>query len=297
MFQKLLFHSILILRYLFNRITKTKFSPREDIFIACSRQEKGSPRKTTIVIPSKDNPKELSLCISSIEKHTKLEECEIIIVDNGSLEEHTMSFLRELTGRGYRVLKYPKKFNFSAICNLAAAEAKGDLLVFLNDDTQATHSEWLPAIQSHAFRPEVGAVGSLLTYPSGETQHAGILFGKRGLAGHLLKIPEPTTGSHLSQPCYKASAVTFAAVAIEKSKYFLMNGLDESFPVGLNDVDFCLRLKQKNLASIVCVNSRFIHNESSTRRRVNWVLKLLQHYGDISRFVRLHGFPDEQYFS
>jgi GT2 family glycosyltransferase len=297
MFQKLLFHLILIPRYFFNRLTKTRFSPREDIYIPCSGQEKSTPRKTTIVIPSKDNPTELALCIASIEKNTKLDDCEIIIVDNGSLEEQTQRLLEELTCRGYRVLKYPQKFNFSAICNLAAAEAKGELLVFLNDDTQATNSEWLPSMQNHAFRPEIGAVGALLTYPSGKTQHAGIVFGKRGLAGHLLAVPKPTNISHMSQTCYKTSGVTFAAVAIEKRKYFLINGLDESFPVGLNDVDFCLRLKQMNLHSVVCVNSRFLHNESSTRRKMSLVSKLLQHYVDISRFVRLHGFPDEEYFA
>lgn len=296
MFEKFRFHVSLIARYLLNRMLKRNFIPNQDIFAAVEKTSNVASRKTTIIIPTKDNEIELAMCVGSIQKHTKLQDYEIIVVNNGSVSEVARRYLSQLRASGVIVLDYTLPFNFSAICNLAAENASGELLVFINDDVQVLNDEWLEEMEGYAFIPQVGVVGALLTYPSGEVQHSGIVYGKGGLAGHLLFIPKDEREGSEGEGCYLASAVTFAAAAIEKSKYLAVGGMDEEFPVGLNDVDICLRLQNKDYRNVVCTRAKFSHVESSTRGKASSLYKFIRHYKDISRFVSIHGFPDEKYF-
>lgn len=296
MFEKLRFHISLIVRYLLNRMIKRNFIPTDVIFAVAEKTRNVASRKTTIIIPTKDNEIELALCIESIQKHTKLHDYEIIVVNNGSVSRAASEYISELRTSGVSVIDYALSFNFSAICNLAVQNATGELLVFINDDVQVLNDEWLEEMKGHAFIPQVGVVGALLTYPSGEIQHSGIVFGKGGLAGHLLFVPSDERKRRDGEGCYLSSAVTFAAAAIEKSKYVAAGGMDEEFPVGLNDVDICLRLQQKGFGNLVCIRAKFSHVESSTRRKSGSINKFIRHYKDISRFVSIHGFPEEKYF-
>lgn len=294
--EKFWFHGSLIARFLLNRILKRNFIPTEEIFSAVEKTINVARRKTTIIIPTKDNETELALCLRSIQKHTKLQDYEIIVINNGSVSEAAGKYLGQLRASGLLVLDYVLPFNFSAICNLAVENATGELLVFINDDVQVLNDEWLEEMESHAITPQVGVVGALLTYPSGELQHSGIVYGKGGLAGHLLFVPKDERELSEGDGCYLASAVTFAAAAIEKSKYLAVGGMDEEFPVGLNDVDICLRFQYQDFRNVVCTRAKFSHVESSTRRKSSSVNKFIRHYKDISRFVSIHGFPDEKYF-
>lgn len=292
--------SILLFKYILNRITVRSIDYSTIEIAPCVEDLSVSSKSlATVIIPSRDNAAELSRCIESVLNCSKNNLIEIVIVDNGSVKPETISYLSRLRTEGHKVLSYNQRFNFSEMCNLGAKEAAGKLLIFLNDDTEVLSDQWINALGKHAFAPGIGVVGSQLRYPSGGIQHAGVLMGLNGLAGHITgkEGREKSFPETLRTTCYFTSAVTFAAAAIEADKFWAVGGLDSSFPVGLNDIDICLRLSsQKNLRSVVCCQARLLHLESSTRGKVNWIIKSIRFYKDISRFVSIHGFPQEQYF-
>src|SRR5262249_25495622 len=137
--------------------------------------------KVTVIIPTRDRLSLLDRCIHSIESKTDYENLEIIIVDNGSRSNKMLDYLARSR---HRVIRDEEPFNFARLNNLAARQAAGDYLLLLNDDTEVMTREWVSAMVEHAQRPEVGAVGAKLLYPNGRIQHAGVLLGVLGVAGH-----------------------------------------------------------------------------------------------------------------
>jgi GT2 family glycosyltransferase len=229
------------------------------------------PRSTrvSILIPSRDNPGLLKSCIDSIRNRTQLITPEIIVADNDSVKTNTIAYLQSIAGdENVRVVPCPGPFNFSKINNDARRHATGDVIVLLNDDTQILSSDWLNELVSLALRPEVGAVGSMLLYPDGTIQHAGVLLGiASAMADHAFRyIPGDSPGYLNLLRCRRqVSAVTGACLAVSAAHFDALGGLDEALPVTLNDIDFCLRLRDRGLINIWTPWAVLEHWESKTR--------------------------------
>jgi O-antigen biosynthesis protein len=223
----------------------------------------------SIIIPTRDRLGLLRRCIESIRARTDYEPFEIIVVDNGSVEEETKAFLRHSEADNkIRVVVENGPFNYSRLNNRAATAARGDILVFLNNDTEIDDADWLREMISHAARAEVGAVGARLWYPDGTLQHGGVVLGLGGVAGHAFpNIPRGHPGyfnrAMLQQNC---SAVTGACMAVRKTVFEELGGFDEeNLGVSFNDIDFCLRLTQRGYRVIWTPYANLIHHESASR--------------------------------
>ena len=233
------------------------------------REISGNPL-ISIIIPTKDHPDILRNCINSIKTKTSYANYEIIIVNNNSSELATLEYLRT---SGLPVLDYSGSFNFSKINNYASEHSHGDYLLFLNNDTEVISPGWIDAMLEHAQRPEVGAVGCKLLYPDGSIQHAGVIMGLSpdpiyGVAGHIL------TRCHYGGQGYfdllidtirNYSAVTGAAMMIRKSLFQKIGGFNEDLAVSYNDVDLCLRLREKGYLIVYTPYAEIYHHESVSR--------------------------------
>lgn len=222
----------------------------------------------SIIIPTRDRVELLKRCVESIQARTDYAAFEIIIVDNGSVEEGTLAFFRTIERQNVRVVAESGPFNYSRLNNRAAAKANGDVLVFLNNDTEIDEPGWLAEMISHAARAEVGAVGARLWYPDGTLQHGGVVLGLGGVAGHAFPhIPRGHPGyfnrAMLQQNC---SAVTGACLAVRKAVFEELGGLDEvNLGVTFNDIDFCLRLTERGYRVVWTPYANLIHHESASR--------------------------------
>ena len=207
----------------------------------------------SIIIPTKDKIEYLRPCVDSLLLKTTYSNFELIIVDNQSEDPDILEYINVLQanyGERVRRLEYPYPFNYAAISNLAAKEANGEYLLFLNNDTEILHAEWLDRMVRHAQRPEVGIVGARLVYPeSGLVQHAGVILGMDSVADHLFlgvrDIHESgyMDRAHLDQ---NFSAVTAACLMIRKSIYDDVGGMDEeNLAISYNDIDLCLEVREK----------------------------------------------------
>jgi GT2 family glycosyltransferase len=201
---------------------------------------------------------------------TDYSDYEVIVVDNGSGEHSTLEYLVAFERAGHgRVLRMPGPFNFSRLNNRAAQEAEGDVLLLLNDDVEVVRGDWLAEMVGHAMRPEVGAVGAKLLHPTGRVQHAGVVLGLDGVAGHVHRgLPADAPG-HMGRALVVQnwSAVTGACMACRRSVYQEIGGMDEtSLPVSYNDVDFCLRLGRHGYRIVWTPHAVLRHRESFSRR-------------------------------
>ena len=222
----------------------------------------------SIIIPSKDNGAILKTCVDSVVSLTKGIPYEIIVADNGSTQPRTVKYLGELQKHEkISVVSLPGPFNFSKINNDAREYAKGDVLVFLNDDTKVIADEWLTELVSLACRPKVGAVGALLLYPDGSVQHAGVLLGVGGPADHAFRYLAGESRGYLDLlKCRReVTAVTGACLAVASAKFDMIGGFDEKLMVTCNDVDLCLRLRARGLTNIWSPWARLEHWESMSR--------------------------------
>jgi GT2 family glycosyltransferase len=224
---------------------------------------------TSIIIPTRDQRVLLQRCLTSIEEKTSHRPYEIIIVDNNSADPETLAYLDAVSSK-YRVLRYPHPFNFSAIINFGASHANGDYLVFLNDDTEVIAADWLAAMVEQAQRPEVGAVGSKLLYPDKTIQHAGVVVGFFGGAGHAFRnLPDNgTIYFGLADVVRNCSAVTAACMMVRRELFQDVGGFDENLTVVYNDVDFCLRVRKEGYLILYTPLAVLAHLESASRGRL-----------------------------
>lgn len=222
----------------------------------------------SILVPTRDQLAMVSRCVESIFERTRYPHFEVILIDNQSETEearHWLAGLEAMPADRVRVLRYPHPFNFSAMNNLAAAAARGDYLVLLNNDTEVIDANWLDELLNHALRPEVGIVGARLHYPNGKLQHAGVVLGLRGPAEHPWLAHDPEAPSYMgrSQLDQNFSAVTAACLMIRKSVYEQVGGLDEqAFAVSYNDVDLCLRVGQAGYLTVWAQRAVVMHEGS-----------------------------------
>jgi glycosyltransferase involved in cell wall biosynthesis len=221
--------------------------------------------RVSIIIPTRDDYQLLSRCVASIENGTHYRNFEIIIVDN----ESTDPSIRELhTSSPHRVVPYAGPFNFARMNNEAAAAARGEHLLFLNDAIEAITPDWLESMLEHSQRREVGAVGARLLFPNGTLQHAGIVLGIRGNAGHpFWGFPGDHPGYYdLARVIRNFSAVTAACLMTRKAVFEEMDGFDDRlFDVSYNDVDLCLRLRSRDYLVVYTPYAVLYHHRSPSR--------------------------------
>lgn len=231
------------------------------------RALKSNP-KISIIIPFKDKPEILRECVTSILEKTSYENYEILLVDNQSELFETKEYLENLSDEKVRTLKYDFPFNFSAIMNFAVKQAEGEMLLLLNNDISVITEDWIQCMLEHAQRGEVGAVGAKLLFPNGTVQHAGTIIGVGGLANHaFLKQLKADNGYFgLASVIRNVSAVTGACMMIRKDVYINADGLNEKdLGVSFNDVDLCLRLREKGYLIVYTPYAQLTHHESLSR--------------------------------
>lgn len=221
----------------------------------------------SIIIPTRDNTAMLKSCLTSVMEKTDYPGYEIIVVDNGSRCPETLDYLSALQDTGTMVLRADMEFNYSLLNNMGGQNAHGELLVFLNDDVEVVEPGWLAELAAWAVRPDIGSVGAELLYPGGLLQHAGVVLGMVGVAGHPWKGVDPEGGGATFQLRHPrtVSANTGACMAVEKSKFEAVGGFDEQLAVAFNDVDFCLRLQRAGLRNVWTPCAVLVHHESASR--------------------------------
>jgi GT2 family glycosyltransferase len=221
----------------------------------------------SVIIPLRDQPEVLDRAIRSIRAKSTYQSLELILVDNGSVEPATRALLERLASEGARVLPQPGPFNFARLNNAAARLAHGDYLLFLNNDVEVLAPSWIEALLEQALRPEVGAAGARLLFPEGPVQHAGVVLGLGGIAGHAGRLLPPSSGGHQRsfEVVHDYSAVTAACLLMRRALFEEVGGFDERLGVSFNDVDLCLRLRQRGLLIVYTPFAELLHHESLTR--------------------------------
>lgn len=229
----------------------------------------------SIIIPLRDNVAYLRDCIDSIVARTTGVDYELIIVDNGSVETETLTYLAGLPARDdlrARVVRADVPFNWSLVNNLGAAEAAGSVLLFLNNDTEVIDPDWLARLAGHALRPEIGVVGGLLLYPDRTVQHAGVVVGMNHWADHV-GAGLPPNGFAPDSPAMPVAitrnvlAVTGACLCVARFLYDQLGGLDERFLICGSDIAFGLEAWRAGRFNLLCAEARLVHHESKTRSR------------------------------
>ena len=231
------------------------------------RYPAGAAPLTSVMIPTRDNPKLLRAAAESV-LDSRYPNLELLILDNGSKTNAQKKLLSELSrDERVRIVSLPMKFNYSRLNNLGARESSGEILILLNDDTKALTDGWIEELVSLAVQPEVGCVGPLLLYGDRTVQHAGVVLGLTGVAGHPFRHVEPgAAGMDLRLHVrHEVSAVTGACLAVRKSLYNEAGGLREDLAVDLNDIDFCLRLRAQGYRNLYTPHARLLHFESASR--------------------------------
>ncbi|MCJ2084132.1 glycosyltransferase family 2 protein [Methylobacterium sp. J-090] len=223
----------------------------------------------TVVIPSRDRLDLIRPAADGVLNGTAYPAIELVLVDNGSTDPAVHAYYEQLRrDPRVRILDWPAPFDFSAMTNAGVAAARGSVVVLLNNDIAVLREDWLDAMVRQACRPEVGAVGAKLLYADGTLQHAGVVVGLGGRAGHILRRRPADSPGHLGQlrVAHEVSAVTAACLAVEKHKYDAVGGLDaEAFPIDFNDVDLCLRLDAAGYKTVWTPHAVVAHRESTSR--------------------------------
>lgn len=222
----------------------------------------------SIVIPTRDAAELLRRCIASIAAKTNYPAYETVIVDHETRDPAAVALLAELARQpAIRVVPFAGEFNYAAECNLGAAEARGDILVLLNNDVEIADPSWLDVLVGHAVQPDVGVVGALLLYPDDTIQHAGVVLGLNGTADR------PYLGYQRGHPgiagratsAQDVTAVVTACAAVRRDVFAQAGGLDPSFAVSHNDLDFCLRVRSLGYRNVIAPAAVLYHHEGASR--------------------------------
>ena len=221
----------------------------------------------SIIIPNKDQSEALKKCLDSIREKTSYRNYEIIIVENNSEEPEKFAFYKKIAGEKIKIVTWEGEFNYSAINNFGVRHARGDYLLLLNNDVEIINGDWLTEMLSHCQRKEVGIVGAKLYYPDNTIQHAGIIIGIGGVAGSVfVGLPRAFSGYlHKASIQLDLSAVTAACMLVKRSVFEQVGGLEEKLKVAFNDVDFCLRVREKGYLVVYDPYAELYHYESKTR--------------------------------
>ena len=222
----------------------------------------------SIIIPNKDAKEDLEKCIQSILEKSSYTNYEILIVENNSTGEEIFSYYKELSENSrIRLLRWKREFNYSAINNYGAKKAKGDYLLFLNNDTEVISPDWIEEMLGFCQRPDTGIVGARLYFGNNTVQHAGTVIGIGGIAGHMFTdMPRERSGyMHKAAIIQDLSAVTAACMMVKRQVFDEVQGFEEQLSVAFNDVDFCLRVREKQYLVVYDPYVELYHYESKSR--------------------------------
>lgn len=264
-------------RHIRRFLVRTRQRRRDEQDVTSSsepRRARAPETSVTIVMATRDNEAFLRRTISGILEKTRFARLDLVIVDNGSTNPRALSLLRS-AAKDERVtlLRAPGPFNFAALNNLGAEQARGAVIVFLNNDMEIIQPEWLRKLAERAIDPQVGAVGCKLLYPDGRIQHAGVVVGFGDGVGHFDAGFRDGEQGWLGRNriLHEASAVTGACLAVERAKFVAVGGFDAvHFPVEFNDIDLCLRLEERGFATLWTPFARVVHFESATRGKATF---------------------------
>ena len=241
----------------------------------------GNP-KISIIIANKDHGADLRRCISSIVEKSTYDNYEIVVVENNSTTQEIKDYYTQLLGFPYgdseiqrsrdnkiAVVTFKGEFNYSAVNNLGVKHSDGEYILLLNNDTEVITVNWMEELLMYAQREDVGAVGAKLYYRDKTIQHAGVVIGlgAHRTAGHTHYKQHRQNLGYMGRLCYaqNVTAVTGACLLVKKRLFEEVGGLDENFAVSLNDVDFCLKLREKGLLNVFTPFAELFHYESISR--------------------------------
>lgn len=242
----------------------------------------------SVIIPNKDHTDDLELCLFSMTRKSTYRDYEILIVENNSEKEETFEYYRKLPDRypKARVLTWEKEFNYSAINNFAAKEAKGEYLLFLNNDVEILTPDWMEEMLQNCQQENVAAVGAKLYYPDDTIQHAGVVLGLGGIAGHIMCRASKEDPGYFGRmiSVQEISAVTAACMMVKKSDFDAVGGLDETFQVAFNDIDLCMKFRAAGKKIIFTPYAELYHYESKSRGLEDTPEKQFRFDKEVKRF-------------
>jgi GT2 family glycosyltransferase len=248
--------------------------------------------KVSIIIPSYDHKEDLEKCLKSISRTNTYDNLEVLVIENNSKDKKTFDYYDEINGKNHvKVLYYPDQFNFAKINNWAVRQSTGEYIVFMNNDIEMITLGWIEEMLSYAQRKEVGMVGAKLYYPDNTIQHAGVIIGLGGVAGHAFtKYPRNAYG-YFSRAivAQDLSAVTAALMMIRRDVFNEVNHFDELFAVAFNDVDLCMKVRQKKYLIVFDPFVEAYHYESKSRGYEDTPEKKKRFEGEINRFYMKWG--------
>lgn len=253
------------------------------------------PKLVSIIIPTKDLADTLDVCLKSIFTKTTYQNYEVIVIDNGSTEAKTARCLelwQQQQPEKFSCYAYDVPFNYSQINNYGVSKAKGDYLLFLNNDTEVITEDWLEAMVEQAQRPSIGAVGSLLLYPDDTIQHAGVVLGIGGVAGHSHKHLHVSQSGYISQAVStnNYSAVTGACLMCRQEVFESVGGFEERLAIAFNDVDLCLKIIARGYRNIYLPHVKLYHYESKSRGYENTRAKQARFAGEVNYMRQKWGY-------
>ncbi|ALG74718.1 hypothetical protein VY88_29260 [Azospirillum thiophilum] len=235
-------------------------------------EPRSAPPSVSVIVPTRDALALVQACLDTLLHRTAYPAVEVILADNGSQDPATLRYFAQMArSGGIRILPCPGPFNYAAINNRAAVEARGEILAFVNNDIEIPENagaDWLVRLTAHFVRPEIGVVGPKLLYPNGMVQHGGVVLGVNGLADHSFRHArgdEPGYDGRLAVP-HEVSAVTAAFLLTRRSLFLELGGFDaEHLPVAFNDVDYCLKVGAAGQRVLFDPTVALLHRESATR--------------------------------
>lgn len=228
----------------------------------------GSPL-VSIIIPNKDHTNDLEKCLNSVYTKSTYKNFEVIVVENNSTEKKTFEYYKEAEVKynNLKVITWESGFNYSAINNFAVKQSKGEYVLLLNNDIEVITPDWIEQMLMFAQRKDVGAVGTKLYYDDDTIQHAGVIVGLGGVAGHSHKYFDRDNPGYMARAsiAQNLSACTAACLMIRKSVYNEVGGLDEEYAVAFNDIDFCMSIRKAGYLIVFTPFAEFYHYESKSR--------------------------------
>lgn len=223
--------------------------------------------KISIIIPNKDEKDTLKKCIDSIVGKSTYPNYEIIVVENNSTTDEIFEYYKELETNGIKVVKWEQEFNYSKINNFGVSFATGDYYLLLNNDVEVITPGWMEELLANCQREKVGIVGAKLLYPDGTVQHNGVIIGLGGIAGHALYGAKAEDLGYFGRGFIQQNlnAVTAACLLVSKKVFHEVDGFEEALTVAFNDVDFCLKVREKGYLIVMNPNVQLFHYESKSR--------------------------------
>jgi len=242
----------------------------------------------SVIIPNKDHTDDLDICLKSLYEKSSYKNFEVIIVENNSTEKETFEYYETLTQKhgNIKIVTWEGNFNYSAINNFGVNYAKGEFILLLNNDVEIINGSCLEEMLMFAQRKDVGAVGAKLYYSDDTVQHAGVILGLGGTAGHAHKHFGRSHPGYMARAsiAQNLTACTAACLMMRRDVFDEVGGLDESFEVAFNDVDLCMKIRKKGYLVVFTPYAELYHYESKSRGNDSTPEKLERFRGEIDRF-------------